>query len=126
MTDEDAFESLLSQHAEGYALLYPSIIPRLRQAYERGDPMVKQAVLAMAAALARAQARREGRLRSEYGLTPSEVKVVLHLVDGGTVASCAAGLGVAESTVRSHLKSAFAKTGVKRQAQLAALTRGAG
>jgi DNA-binding CsgD family transcriptional regulator len=126
MDDEEAFKSLLSQHAEGYALLYPSILPRLRQAYEGGNPMVKQAVLAMAAALARAQARREGRLRNDHGLTPTEVKVVLHLVDGGTVSSCAAALAVAESTVRSHLKSVFAKTGVQRQAQLAALLKGKG
>jgi DNA-binding CsgD family transcriptional regulator len=124
MDDEDAFKSLLSQHAEGYALLYPSILPRLRQAYESGNPMVKQAVLAMAAALARAQAARERRLRSEYGLTPSEVKVALHLIDGGTVTSCAEALEVAESTVRTHLKSVFAKTGVTRQAQLSTLLRG--
>ena len=123
MDDEDAFKSLLSQHAEGYALLYPSIVPRLRQAYESGNPMVKQAVLAMAAALVRAQAARERRLRSEHGLTPTEVKVVLHLVDGGTVTSCAEALEVADSTVRSHLKAVFAKTGITRQAQLAALLK---
>jgi DNA-binding CsgD family transcriptional regulator len=123
MDDEDAFKSLLSQHAEGYALLYPSIVPRLRQAYESGNPMVKQAVLAMAAALARAQAARERRLRSEHGLTPSEVKVALHLIDGGTVTTCAEALQVAESTVRTHLKSVFAKTGVTRQAQLSNLLR---
>jgi DNA-binding CsgD family transcriptional regulator len=123
MDDEDAFKSLLSQHAEGYALLYPSIVPRLREAYESGNPMVKQAVLAMAAAMVRAQSGRERRLRDNHGLTPMETRVALHLTDGGTVASCAEALGVAESTVRSHLKSVFAKTGVTRQAQLSSLFR---
>lgn len=123
MDDEDAFKSLLSQHAEGYALLYPSIVPRLRQAYESGNPMVKQAVVAMAMAMSRAQSARERRLRSEHGLTPTEVKVVLHLVDGGTVGSCAEALAVAESTIRSHLKAVFAKTGVTRQAHLSSLLK---
>lgn len=123
MSDDDAFERFLVQPSEGYARLYPSIITRLRKAYEAGNPMVKQAVMAMAAALARAQGHRERRLRDEHNLTPTEIRITLHLIDGGTVASCAEALEVAESTVRSHLKSVFAKTGVTRQAQLPALLR---
>jgi DNA-binding CsgD family transcriptional regulator len=42
-------------------------------------------------------------------------------VDGGTVQSCAAALDIAESTIRSHLKSIFSKTGVRRQTHLAQL-----
>jgi DNA-binding CsgD family transcriptional regulator len=118
MKDDDAFHKLLIQPSEGYARLYPSILTRLRQAYESGNPMVKQAVVAMAQALARAEGRRERRLKDDHGLTPSEVRVALHLIDGGTVASCAEAMEVAESTVRSHLKQVFAKTGVTRQAQL--------
>lgn len=124
MTDDDAFERLLALHAEGYARLYPSIVPRLRQAYESGNPAVKRAVLAMAAGLTRARSAREQRLKHEHGLTPSESRVVLHLAQGGTVASCAQEMGVAESTVRSHLKSAFAKTGIRRQADLRSLLGG--
>ena len=123
MKDDEAFKRFLVEPSEGYARLYPSIITRLRQAYEAGNPMVKQAVLAMAAALARAEGQRERRLRDEHNLTPTETRVALHLADGGTVASCAEAMGVAESTVRSHLKSVFAKTGVTRQAQLATLLR---
>jgi DNA-binding CsgD family transcriptional regulator len=118
MNDDDAFYKILIQPSEGYARLYPSILERLRQAYESGNPMVKQAVVAMAQALARAEGRRERRLKDEHGLTPSEVRVALHLIDGGTVASCAEAMEVAESTVRTHLKSVFGKTGVTRQAQL--------
>jgi DNA-binding CsgD family transcriptional regulator len=123
MSDDDAFDRFLIQPSEGYARLYPSILRRLRQAYESGNPTVKQAVLAMAAALARAEGRRERRLRDDYSLTPTEVRVALHLIDGGTVASCAEAMDVAQSTVRSHLKSVFAKTGVNRQAQLSKMLR---
>lgn len=124
MKDDEAFERFFLQPSEGYARLYPSILTRLRKAYENGDPMVKQAVLAMARALTRAEGLRERRLQDDYGLTPTEVRVALHLADGGTVASCAEAQGVAESTVRTHLKSVFAKAGVSRQAQLAAIVRG--
>jgi DNA-binding CsgD family transcriptional regulator len=123
MSDDDAFERFLVQPSEGYARLYPSIVTRLRTAYEAGNPMVKQAVMAMAAALARANGQRERRLRDEHNLTPTETRIVLHLIDGGTVASCAEALEVAASTVRSHLKSVFSKTGVTRQAQLTTLLR---
>jgi DNA-binding CsgD family transcriptional regulator len=116
--DEEALHRFLLQPSEGYAQLYPSILPRLRQAYETGNPMAKQAVMAMAMALARAHGQRERRLRDEYNLTPTEIRVAMHLGGGGTVASCAETFGIAESTVRSHLKSVFAKTGVRRQAQL--------
>jgi DNA-binding CsgD family transcriptional regulator len=116
--EDDAFERFLVQPSQGYARLYPSIVSRLRKAYEEGNPMVKQAVVAMAAALARAEGQRERRLRDEYDLTPTETRVALHLADGGTVATCARAMGLAESTVRTHLKSVFAKTGISRQAQL--------
>lgn len=121
MKDDEAFERFLLRPSEGYARLYPSILPRLRQAYETGNPMVKQAVLAMVAALSRAENQRERRLRDEHGLTPTEIRVVLQIADGGSVAECAQALQIADSTVRTHLKSIFAKTGLSRQAQLSKL-----
>jgi DNA-binding CsgD family transcriptional regulator len=122
--DDEAFEQLLSQHAEGYARLYPSIVPRLRKAYQDGNATMKRAVMAMAAALVTAESRRETSLTNLHGLTPTQVRVALHLIDGGTVASCAEAMGVAESTVRTHLKSIFAKTGIRRQSQLRSLLTG--
>ena len=47
--------------------------------------------------------------------------MTLGLIDGGSVADCAADLGIAESTVRTHVKAIFAKTGRTRQGQLASL-----
>ena len=81
----------------------------------RGDAPPK------AIAMDREVGNREDRLREEHGLTPKESRIVLHLIDGGTVQSCAEALDVAESTIRSHLKSVFAKTGVRRQAHLGRL-----
>ena len=56
-----------------------------------------------------------------FGLTAAEAKVVERLVAGETVATIAAELDIKEDTVRGHLKSAYAKTGVKGQADLVRL-----
>lgn len=124
MSDEDPFDQRLLKTAQTYARTYPSVLTRLRAAYEAGHPLVRQVARAMDAALDRSEAERERRLRHEHGLSPQETRIVLHLVDGGTVQTCAATLEVAESTVRSHLKSIFLKTGVKRQAHLPTLLTG--
>lgn len=124
MSDEDPFDQRLLKPAQAYARTYPSVLVRLRAAYEAGHPLVRQVARAMDLALDRSEAERERRLRHEHGLSPQETRIVLHLVDGGTVQTCAATLEVAESTVRSHLKSIFLKTGVKRQAHLPTLLTG--
>ncbi len=53
-----------------------------------------------------------------YRLTPTELRVMLAIVEVGGVPEVAEALGVAEGTVRTHLKSLFAKTGARRQADL--------
>lgn len=123
MKDDDGFDHRLLKQAQDYARLYPSVLPRLRSAYEAGHAVVRQAASAMTLAIERSDGRNERRLRDAHGLSPQEIRVVLHLLDGGTVTSCAEAMGVAESTVRSHLKSVFAKTGCRRQSQLAGLLR---
>jgi DNA-binding CsgD family transcriptional regulator len=57
-------------------------------------------------------------LRALYGLTPAECRVALLLVDGLAPRKIAEMVGVTENTVRSQIKSIFAKTGVKRQVEL--------
>jgi len=121
MSDDDAFDQRLVKPAEAYAKLYPSIVPRLRAAYDSGNPMVRAVARAMGLAMERAGGAREEHLKETHRLSPQETRIVLHLVDGGSVATCADALGVAESTVRTHLKSVFAKTGVRRQAELRTL-----
>jgi DNA-binding CsgD family transcriptional regulator len=53
-----------------------------------------------------------------YNLTPTELRVLLGIVDVGGAPEVAVALGIAESTVKTHLARLFAKTGARRQADL--------
>jgi DNA-binding CsgD family transcriptional regulator len=59
-----------------------------------------------------------------YKLTPTELRVLLAIVDVGGVPEVAAALGVAATTVKTHLGRLFEKTGVGRQADLVKLVAG--
>jgi DNA-binding CsgD family transcriptional regulator len=53
-----------------------------------------------------------------FELTPAELRVMLSIANVGGVPETAAALGVAESTVKTHLRNVFSKTGTSRQAEL--------
>jgi DNA-binding CsgD family transcriptional regulator len=57
----------------------------------------------------------------QYQLTPTELRVLFAIVQVGGVAEVAEALGIAESTVKTHLQRLFAKTGSKGQAELVKL-----
>jgi DNA-binding CsgD family transcriptional regulator len=59
-----------------------------------------------------------------YHLTPTELRVLLAIVEVGRVPEVAVALGVAESTVKTHLGHLFEKTGVTRQADLVKIVAG--
>ena len=59
-----------------------------------------------------------------FELTPTEARVLLSIVEVGGVPETAQALGVAESTVKTHLSRTFAKTGASRQADLVKLAAG--
>ncbi|MDO9562113.1 MAG: helix-turn-helix transcriptional regulator [Bradyrhizobium sp.] len=59
-----------------------------------------------------------------YKLTPTELRVLLAIVHVGGVPEVAASLGVAATTVKTHLARLFEKTGVGRQADLVKLVAG--
>ena len=63
-------------------------------------------------------------LQALFDLTPAEAKVARAVAEAKTVDTLAAALGLSRETVRSQLKSVFAKTGVTRQAELAAMLGG--
>jgi DNA-binding CsgD family transcriptional regulator len=59
-----------------------------------------------------------------FKLTPTELRVLLAIVDVGGVPEVATALGVADSTVKTHLGRLYAKTGAGRQADLVKLVAG--
>ena len=54
------------------------------------------------------------RLVRLYGMTPREARVAASLLQGRSPAQVAAELAMTENTVRTHIRHAFAKTGVER------------
>jgi DNA-binding CsgD family transcriptional regulator len=59
-----------------------------------------------------------------YKLTAMELRVLLAIVEVGGVPEVAETLGVAETTIKTHLGRIFAKTGSSRQADLVKLVAG--
>ncbi len=65
-----------------------------------------------------------GALAEAYALTPTELRVLLAVVEIGGGPEVADALGVAETTVKFHLRGLFEKTGMHRQADLVKLVAG--
>jgi len=63
-------------------------------------------------------------LGAAFKLTPTELRVLLAIVGLGSVPEVAAALGVADTTVRTHVGRLFEKTGARRQADLVKLVTG--
>lgn len=59
-----------------------------------------------------------------FGLTPTELRVLLAIVEVGGVPETASALGIASTTVKTHLNRLYEKTGVNRQADLVKLVAG--
>jgi DNA-binding CsgD family transcriptional regulator/PAS domain-containing protein len=59
-----------------------------------------------------------------FKLTPMELRVLLAIVEVGGVPEVAVALGIAETTVKTHLGRAYLKTGTARQADLVKLVAG--
>jgi DNA-binding CsgD family transcriptional regulator len=60
-------------------------------------------------------------LEGLFDLTPGEARVARALTTGQELEAAAASFGVSSATVRSQLKSIFAKTGTRRQSDLVAI-----
>jgi DNA-binding CsgD family transcriptional regulator len=59
-----------------------------------------------------------------FKLTPTELRVLLAIVELGGVPQVAAALSVADTTIRTHVSRLFEKTGTARQADLVKLVAG--
>ena len=63
-------------------------------------------------------------IAAAFRLTPSELRVLMAIVEFGGVPDIAAKLGIAETTVKTHLGRLFEKTGAGRQADLVKIAAG--
>ena len=63
-------------------------------------------------------------IAAAFRLTPSEMRVLMAIVELGGVPDIAAKLGIAETTVKTHLGRLFEKTGAGRQADLVKIAAG--
>ena len=63
-------------------------------------------------------------IAKSYKLTATELRVLLAIVEVGGVADVAEALGIAETTIKTHLGRIFQKTGTGRQADLVKLVAG--
>ncbi|MBR0690283.1 helix-turn-helix transcriptional regulator [Bradyrhizobium manausense] len=63
-------------------------------------------------------------IAAAFRLTPSELRVLMAIVELGGVPDIAEKLGIAETTVKTHLGRLFEKTGAGRQADLVKIAAG--
>jgi DNA-binding CsgD family transcriptional regulator/PAS domain-containing protein len=61
---------------------------------------------------------------SAFKLTPTELRVLMAIVEVGGVPEVATAFGIADTTVRTHVSRLFEKTGTARQADLVKLVAG--
>lgn len=95
----------------------------LLEALSTFDRVTRGAILAQILDLLDEPERRSSTLllQERLALTRTEARVATRLADGRPVAHIARELGMAEATVRTHLRNIFRKTGASRQAELVAL-----
>jgi DNA-binding CsgD family transcriptional regulator len=60
-------------------------------------------------------------IATAFGLTSSEMRVLVMIIEVGGAPEVAEVLGVSQATIRTHLQRIFAKTGTSRQADLVKL-----
>jgi DNA-binding CsgD family transcriptional regulator/PAS domain-containing protein len=63
-------------------------------------------------------------IRRAYQLTPTELRVLLAIVNIGGIPEVATALGVADTTIKTHVSRLFEKTGAGRQADLVKVVAG--
>ena len=111
---------LTAHDGERYVMHLLPLTPATRT----GIGMARKAVAALFVRKVALDSRCCGLVARTFELTPAELRVLLAIVEVGGVPETSAALGVAESTVKTHLRNVFAKTGARRQADLVKLAAG--
>lgn len=129
-TLDSAFSALV-RNPESPALLPPVALPRDGRLPLMAYPLKLSDLGANPFAAGRAfvvlvdpeERRRppEAALRDVFGLTVAEARLAARLACGEALETIADDLRITKETARFHLKRVFAKTGVRRQAELVAL-----
>jgi DNA-binding CsgD family transcriptional regulator len=86
-----------------------------------GLPPAAMALLLVADPEARTTAPPPALLREAFGLTKAEAEIAARAAGGEGVPALAGSLDISPGTARLHLHRVFEKTGVRRQAELAAV-----
>ena len=95
---------------------------RLRDIVHWLDENMKAAGFAfMVERIEREVAARQSAWVEQFALTPAEVRLAGHLMNGSTIASYAKARDVSRNTVRNQLQAIYCKTGTHRQAELVSL-----
>jgi DNA-binding CsgD family transcriptional regulator len=97
------------------------VVPVRRAA---NDIFFDASCLLVATPVARKEAPQVSLLQGLFDLSAAEAKLARGLAAGGSISELALQSGLSTETLRSHLKSVFAKTGINRQSDLVALLSG--
>jgi DNA-binding CsgD family transcriptional regulator len=128
-TEADALDASLQRMGvsfDAYTRLYPDLLPRIKAILASRDPALRAKVAVLRAAARDADGTAAVNLARRYGLTPTQARIAIYLVNGGTLTDYAAEQKISPQTVRTHLKAIFSKTGASRQAELTSILAGIG
>ena len=124
MPESAANNAAFSLTAHDGARYVAHLLP-LRSVVRNGAEAPSKAVAAVFVRKAELDGQSYGGLVARaFGLTPAELRVLLAIVEVGGVPETSETLGIAETTVKTHLYRVFSKTGASRQADLVKLAAG--
>ena len=124
LNEQEAFSDAMHNGADGYLTKPVSQAPiedAVRKAMA-GIPPISENMMSHLVELAR---RPRAVFTGHPGLSKRENEILKHLVHGHTDKTVAAALGIAETTVHSHLHNLYQKLGVSSRAQAVARCNGA-
>lgn len=107
---------VLYRHGQTVCL---QVVPIARDSFEQPwSPGLSDTCVAVFISTTHSSEKQHRKAIARYGFTPAEARLAILLMKGIDLEAAATQLSVSVQTVRSQLKSIFAKTNVNRQAEL--------